>query len=585
MQRTNTRRMWNGLRSVGRLRSYLSALLSSYVVLVGHVAVAQTQFTETGPLGTARALEFTLTELCDGTTLIAGGRSVDGLTLASTERFDPGKGTWTATGSLHVARSAHTATLLPDCQVLVVGGAPGAPGATAELYNPQTGVWTVTGNPTVSRRYSHTASLLPSGSVLIAGGVGQVGGNAHGLTNAELYDPKTGTFSSTAPLSVGRYLHVAVPLADGRVLVAGGTLDGGNAGAAATSTEIYDPTLSNWSAAGPMTTGRWQDYTLTLLPNGDVLAAGGVVDWTVATTARAEIFDIVTGRWRPTASMPTTRFGHSATLLTSGAVLVAGGNDHPGAFGTGTTLNTAILFDPAAGGTWKAVDGAMVNARQRHLAQRLKNSAVLIAGGYNSLSAVVATTLYGASIQPPFDCTASDPDGDPLTYEAKNLPPGLTMDPKTCAISGTIAYQSARDYEVQVTASDGSGSTTQRFTWTITKKNVRPVLINPGDQTSAEGAQIELALSANDPNGDPLTFTADGLPPGLTIDPKTGVISGTIQYKSARSYVVTVKVTDDGGLSSTPPEGTFTWTVTHTNRPPVMSPLPDRTNAEGDVIS
>jgi subtilisin family serine protease len=395
MRRTHTRRIWNGRRLVEPSPSHLSILFSCYVVLIGHVAVAQAQFTETGRLHTSRTSQFTLTELCDGTALIAGGHRSDGLILASAERYDRDTRAWMATGSLSSARAGHTATLLPNCQVLVTGGGPANGGATAELYNPQTGVWTVTGSLTVGR-HSHTASLLPSGLVLIAGGVGQIGGNPHGLSDAELYDPQTGTFSPTTPLSVGRYAHVAVTLADGRVLVAGGTVDGGSAGAAATSTEIYDPTSSQWFVAGPMMTGRWQDYTLTLLPNGDVLAAGGMVDWTVATTDRAEIFDVVTGRWRSIASMPTSRSGHSATSLNSGTILIAGGNDRPGGLGSGTTEDTAILFDPATE-RWRTTDRAMVHPRQKHRAQALRNGDVLIAGGNRSLDAAAAAELYSTS--------------------------------------------------------------------------------------------------------------------------------------------------------------------------------------------
>jgi hypothetical protein len=92
-----------------------------------------------------------------------------------------GSGTWTVTGSLHVAREDATATLLANGQVLVVGG--GSTGA--ELYNPSTGAWTSTGS-LHTPRIEHTATLLPNGQVLVAGGLDS---NYNYLTSAELYTP------------------------------------------------------------------------------------------------------------------------------------------------------------------------------------------------------------------------------------------------------------------------------------------------------------------------------------------------------------------------------------------------------------
>src|SRR5438067_851777 len=96
------------------------------------------------------------------------------------------RGTWTPTGSLATARYGHTATLLPNGQVLVAGGFNDniGPLASAELYDPATGLWTATGSMATAR-FSPTATLLPNGQVLVAGG-----GNYSGVVaSAELYDP------------------------------------------------------------------------------------------------------------------------------------------------------------------------------------------------------------------------------------------------------------------------------------------------------------------------------------------------------------------------------------------------------------
>ena len=127
---------------------------------------------------------------------------------------------WTPTGNLNTPRSGHTATLLPNGKVLVAAG-DNSSGAisNAELYDPSTGTWSVTGN-LVTARGGHTATLLPNGKVLVVGGYNYEGGGD--LNSAELYDPSTGTWSVTGSLNTGRGGHTATLLPTGKVLVVGG---------------------------------------------------------------------------------------------------------------------------------------------------------------------------------------------------------------------------------------------------------------------------------------------------------------------------------------------------------------------------
>ncbi len=338
-------------------------------------------WTATGSLNTARA-EHTATLLPNGQVLVAGGFGNSPNSFNSAELYNPATGIWTATGSMNTQRlQGHTATLLTNGLVLVAGGWGNSNNSitSAELYNPATGTWTATGSLN-ARRYYHTATLLTNGQVLVAGGDYYSNG-IHALATCELYNPATGTWTTTGSLNAARAYHTAIFLPNGQVLVAGG---GGN-GVTLTSAELYNPATGTWTATGspnPAIGGN----KATLLPNGQVLVAGGE-----ATSTSSELYNPASGTWTATGSMINARSGHTVSLLTNGQVLVAGGSDN-----SGNDLTSAELYNPA-NGTWTAT-GSMIYARTGHTATLLTNGQVLVAG---SDSCVTIAELYNPAVGTP----------------------------------------------------------------------------------------------------------------------------------------------------------------------------------------
>jgi hypothetical protein len=285
---------------------------------------AKGTFSMTGSMATARA-HYASTLLCDLSTppcndkrvLVTGGLDINGNPLTSAELYDPSTGTFSPAGSMQFVHASHTATLLTTGKVLIIGWGP----ATAELFDPVTGTFKTTGSM-LAARVSHTATLLKSGKVLVTGGIGEIGGAPGVLAESELYDPATERFSQTlGPLATARQWHTASLLTDGRVLVAGGMLD--NAGKATATAELFDPTTQIFTTTkGPLATAR--DFqTATVLNDGTVLVTGG--DDGTGTLSSAEVYDSIAETFSPTGSMATTRESHTATLLNDGTVLATGG--------------------------------------------------------------------------------------------------------------------------------------------------------------------------------------------------------------------------------------------------------------------
>jgi len=324
----------------------------------------------TGAMAEARKLH-TGVVLPSGKVLTMGGYNSSGY-LRSATQYDPETGLWTVVAPMPEARQEYTATVLNTGRVLVMGGVNSTGHlASAAVYDPATNVWASAGAfASGGARSNLTATVLPLGKVLVVGGK-----NLGGAQNkVDVYDPETGTWEAWTPLLTARSSHTATLLMNGKVLLVGGW-SGGATGLA----EVYDPVSKDRSAMGSLATARY-DHTATLLPSGKVLVVGGRNSAGVVETA--ELYDPSTGQWSPARECSATspciaRAQHTATLLSTGKVLVAGGQ-----YGSASTdaLASAEVYDPATG-QWSAA-AAMPGARYQHVAVPLDAlGKILVVGG------------------------------------------------------------------------------------------------------------------------------------------------------------------------------------------------------------
>jgi hypothetical protein len=312
---------------------------------------------------------FTMTLLPGGDILASGGEVTDGAYLASAERYAPESHAWVPAGAMATPRGGHTATLLPTGQVLVIGGqvskTPDAFSSATERYDPTSNEWS-TGPSMAAPRLLHTAVLLPDGQVVVLGGFSGL----NYLQSAERLDPGAERSEPLREMTTPRVAAASVLLPNGEVLVVGGFAGSGYLATA----ERYDPIADRWMPAAAMAAARtW--HTATLLPNGKVLVLGGYVlseQRTPNFFLSAEVYDWTTDKWSAAASMSAKRSAHTATLLNTGQVLVAGGQSE-------RVVASAEIFDTGSGAWIQARQ--MATPRTQHAAVLLSDGNVMVAGG------------------------------------------------------------------------------------------------------------------------------------------------------------------------------------------------------------
>jgi HYR domain/Galactose oxidase, central domain len=478
-------------RGAQRLR-ITTASLSAALLLAFEATAATGGFLPTGSMSIPRS-GHTATLLANGKVLIVGKASVNGdPPTSSAELYDPTIGTFSATGSTQFPRQRHAAVSLADGRVLIVGGLAGCcSGLTvAEIYDPATGTFSASGSMSIFRA-DPTATLLPNGKVLITGGAtsGAIYSSGAILASAELFDPATGTFTMTGSMSVTRFGHTATLLANGQVLIAGGW--GGPSHDPLASAELYDPNAGNFTPAGSMNTAHvW--HTATLLVNGKVLVPDDVI----------ELYDPDTGTFSLTGSMGIPRVRGKATPLPNGTVLVTGG--FAGDDQCDCQFAEGEIYDPATG-TFSCA-GGMAYGRVSHTATLLPSGEVLIAGGSSGCGEMLADAeVWGAAIISPPRITGLDPrsvvqngpafiltvggwsfgSGATVQWNGESRPTTVINDWQLTAAISAADLASTADFftTATVTVVNPDGPVSNPITFTIWNNNIvaaQTVSIGPG---------------------------------------------------------------------------------------------------------
>ena len=317
----------------------------------------------------------TATSLTDGRILVAGGCIADGCGTATADVMIVGVDgrTVTSVAPMSVPRTNHTATMLSDGRVVVVGGFLGeGEGVTGSIDVLDPTTQTTTGAAAAVPRGGHAAALLPDGRVLVVGGDTGAGYTA----GAEVFDPVTGAVSATSPLPWSADALEATVLHDGRVLVTGGRVarETGSASAA-----VYDPPRDEWTEVGPLAVPRFKHFQVTLA-DGRVLVGGGTPDDRVL-HGSTEVFDPGFGGFSPGPELTEPRYKLSggALALPDGRVLVGAGGSSVELVDVAAQTSTVVVeLD------WTA-SFATVN--------RLDDHTALVLGGYDDRIALTGLML------------------------------------------------------------------------------------------------------------------------------------------------------------------------------------------------
>jgi YVTN family beta-propeller protein len=347
----------------------------------------------------------------------------------------------------------------------------------------------------------------------------------------------------------------------GRILQFGGNSNGAIVIDVRSGAPVLTPTQS-MSSQRRLVTG-------TLLANGKVLATGGSSTWNelVNVNTSAEIWGPDTGTWTVGANGVQARLYHSnALLMPDGTVLVGGG----GAPGPQNNTNVELYYPPylfAAGGV--LAPRPVITSAPTVL--NIGKTFTMQVDGAKPIARVVlvknGSTTHSFNMEQRFVELAFTAGGGQIAVQAParaaDAPPGFYM---LFALDSDGVPAEAKMLRVNVADTPNPATV--------------PVLPNPGDRTGTVSQPASLQLTATDPNGDALGFGASGLPPGLSLNAGTGLISGT--PTAAGTYNVVVTVSDGVNVAS----ANFAWTITGSEVPLVVTiPVPPSAAPSGSTAT
>jgi N-acetylneuraminic acid mutarotase len=338
----------------------------------------------------------TATVASDGTVFVVGGSDDTGA-VNPTEEFDPKTNTWTGREQQPSA-TANVQSVRLGTGILVTGLGDGT--RTGEFFTGSK-AWAL-GWPKTTNTFANVHSLvaLSDTQALVFGAFTQ---------NSELFTySSTPNWAAAGSLSVSRIDTTGAKLPDGRVIAMGGSVSPAlfAKSVSVNTTEIWNPTTKTWSA-GPNLLAKREAGKVVTLAGGALLLIGGR-DTNVSPYVRlssCEIWDPTTKTFKATGALADAREYHTATVLSTGKVLVVGG------YGASGPLSTAELYDPATG-KWTSA-GVLANRRGGHVAALLGDGRVLVTGGHDtsvslSLSEVFSQGANGAACDDGYQCVSGN---------------------------------------------------------------------------------------------------------------------------------------------------------------------------------
>ena len=294
---------------------------------------------------------------------------------------------------------------------------------------------------------------------------------------------------------------------------------------------------------------------LTWTSPGDDAATGTATSYTIKYSTSQ-----ITNDAQFTAATDVTGEPAPAVAGTSQSMTVTG-------LTPGTTYYFAIKTTDEAGNTATISNSPGAQAKPNVLP-------VLAAIGAKSVNENAALS---------FTISATDADGDAITYSASGLPSGATFTAGTRTFAWTPAYTQAGSYSVTFTATDTqSASDSETVTITVANVNRAPVLAAIGAKSGSENTLLTFTLSATDADSDALTYSCTNLPSGSTLNESTGVFSWTPSYTQAATYGAVHFVVSDGSLTDTE---NITITIANTNRAPVLDAIGNKSVNENSALS